>query len=49
MADEPHPPGESLVILRQAPAVVLSFWLKFRGHHVWVGVGLEVYATQRMF
>ena len=49
MADEPHPPGAGLVILRQAPAVALSFWLSTRGHHVDVGVGLGVYATQWMF
>lgn len=49
MADEPHPPGASLVILRQAPAVALSFWLESRGYRVEVGVGLRVCATRWMF
>ena len=32
MADEPHPPAASSAILRQALAVVLSFYLESRGH-----------------
>ena len=49
MADEPHPPGASLVILRQAPAVALSLWLESRGYRVEVGVGLRVCVTRWMF
>ena len=46
MTNKPHPPRASLVILRQAHAFVLSFWLESRGHHVEIGVGFEVCATQ---
>ena len=44
-ANDPHPPGVSLVILRQVLAVTLYFWLLSRGYHVEVEVGLGICST----
>ena len=38
-ANKLHPPGVRQVILRQVPAVALSFLLLSRGYHVEVEVG----------
>ena len=48
-ANEPHVPGVSQAMLRQVPAVALSFWMVSRGYHVEVEVGLGVCATQWIF